>query len=1696
MPVFLRWLLAWTLLGPWVYASALQLPSVASSDRLDFSEDCFVSQHAPWTLTGAWSSPMHPASGLRFGEARHPGPADALHPPFELPPVEAHHLRVGCSNPCGFRGKEQVALSLGAGIWHFSETHLTESSQIASSRSIRSLASQSNRHIRAHFGAPVGLRPNSTVAGTWSGVCVLSDFPSQRLQIPWRDGAYDSGRALLTRHFVGETSIQMGTIYGFPTSPTWPRHKELNQALFRSFTTELVVGSSGIRVILGDMNCSRDTAGEFEIWRRYGWIECQMLAQERWQQDPESTCKNSSQVDHIWLSPEAAALCRSVHLVPAFPDHLTLMVDLDVSGTKATYDAWPMPSPIPWTDVDLEAWHSSFSAAPLPADLSGSDFLSHWCQHWESSLDGFCTSQPDCLLPPRCKGRGQQQKPQKVTTAPPAVSAARPGEAALRSDFASRLLLRWYKQLRRIQSYLHAIKANKQTPAAIGYRVSVWSSIVAANGFQGGFASWYAARTHSTPASPATLPLEPPPAEYAEAIFDEFHWHFRRMETWMIRQRSSLLQAKYDRTCKALFVELRAPARDQLDLLWSTEDFTVLGIDQAGCQLHLDAVPSTSVHGHWKWQQHSLELTAQDGDLVTFATLPENLEVGDCLQYRVTLADESSIHQALLDLWKPRWQRACTLDEATWSRITSFIEAYMPRMKFPSPDLSLATWQATLCRFPARAARGVDGLSALDLRNLPPAATQQLLGFLGSLQGPAANWPAQLLYGKVINLAKVDGAHLAKHFRPVVIFGTIYRAWSRLCARPLLHTLSQVVPEAAFGFLPGRECGQIWLQLQAMIELCCQQDLTLGGFSTDLEKCFNNIGRGPLFRLASHVGFPEDVLGPWRSFLDHNVRAFLVRSAHSMAVPSTSGLPEGCAMSVIGMILIDWAYHVYMTAMTPNVHVFSYVDNLSVAGHDPLAVVSAFFSTICFFQLWGLPLGYSKTFCWGTSPRARTLLGYLGLLQCTDASELGGSMTYGRRRRNRCLKARGSSLDAKWERLRASRSPQQQKMAILPIVFWATALHGCAGCPVAQTYAADLRKRAVKALRLKTAGSNSMLRLTFAPKTTADPGFYQVWHTIQTFCRICRKTWVLLDCWRLWWQDHQGGTSHGPFGQLLAMLTLMRWTLLTPPLVMDHTGLTHDLLLLDRKFLYALLQDAWFQHVARVACTRSSMSSVRGLDVHLMLNYNQTLTSHEWGLQSALQSGSFIDKWTHGRYDVTANRVCDCCLQPNTHEHLLVCRKFAALRDKHGLSVDALLTLPKHFSMHLLCSRSPFLDALRTYFMNIPDVVDDFVSSPEGPGLQHVFTDGSCFADGRDCTHRGAWAVWNATSGNVISSGHLSGLPQTIARAELVAVLSALRWANFFGCAMHLWIDALHIHEGLQFRLANGVTAAGDANADLWFAVDQELANGASHRTSSSWIPSHLVVSSCESPFEEWVAEHNDVVDTIAVRMNGTRPDWLLALLGQQWDWDDEWSGKLCSLRRYYFDIFAHTHSEQPERPVIAVDSSDEDEGTLYSFLDLVDPSLMVAQPQLSDVAGYPIHFIQQILTWIHDHEQFGSPVQPITFLEITFGLIHTASFRWPYRNPVTRAWQWDFHHSQFTKPTLCFYYQIVRRVFLEIIRLFCGTSPLVQSLNRSELGVTLPLDGIPVAFDSAFRADISDHLRRYTAHRPIRRAADYARPV
>ena len=241
------------------------------------------------------------------------------------------------------------------------------------------------------------------------------------------------------------------------------------------------------------------------------------------------------------------------------------------------------------------------------------------------------------------------------------------------------------------------------------------------------------------------------------------------------------------------------------------------------------------------------------GMFLDFMNFPP-LEPGDLLQCHRCFSEVEQVHQALMDLWKPRWQQASMAGTEQLSRIMGFIQAYMPKLHFPEPDFSLRRWRRALDNFPVRPARGVDGIDVADLKHLPDSITTNLLNFLAKIDGLETPWPAQLLCGTVISLAKQEQSHLPSHFRPVVLLGTVYRTWSRMNVLPLLSIFGQLVPSCAHGFLPGRECAQVWLQLQGFIEVCLQQGIEFSAFSrTYFETCFNNVGRDSLMALAEHI---------------------------------------------------------------------------------------------------------------------------------------------------------------------------------------------------------------------------------------------------------------------------------------------------------------------------------------------------------------------------------------------------------------------------------------------------------------------------------------------------------------------------------------------------------------------------------------------------------------------------------------------------------------------------------------------------------------------------------------------------------------------------------------------------------------------------------------------------------------------------
>ena len=582
---------------PWVWADGLQLrhddpTSPCSLTSLDFSS----SEEVPLA-----------SSAFRFGEADNPGPVDCHDDDEGLPPLSSSCVRVGCSNACGLRGKESMALQLGSGIWCFSETHLTTVLQRTVANTLTGLGRQLHRQVRAHFGAPVCFRSNSMQAGTWSGVGILSDFPSREITLSWKNGERSSGRLMVTRHLVNNMPFLVAACYGFPAGPTWPDSKRLTNQLVATLSQDLVVGGTGPRIIAGDFNCTSQQLDEFKLWESYGWCEVQQHAHHCWQQPMVPTCKGSTIVDMMWMSPEAARMCTYVGHTQLFTDHVTLFADFAVPQKITNILTWPRPTSIQWDKINQETWHYNLGRSPAPEEVASSStqFFSEWAHHWETALDGCVQDQPNGHLPHTFRGRARRTQPLKASLTSPVSKPSRQGEVQLRSDFVSAQVQLWFKQLRRLQSYKHAAIANKQTLDAEVYRLNLWTAIKKGRGFDGFFNEWWLRRRKRSPAAPDSLPHAPPDGFIAEQIFLDFKQNFEAFEQWHCRQRRKLLQLKYDQSCHRLFHELRPPQARPIGSSLAHQRLHNLG---GGPGLASDSCGPTSTRPHWVclvYQQHA-----------------------------------------------------------------------------------------------------------------------------------------------------------------------------------------------------------------------------------------------------------------------------------------------------------------------------------------------------------------------------------------------------------------------------------------------------------------------------------------------------------------------------------------------------------------------------------------------------------------------------------------------------------------------------------------------------------------------------------------------------------------------------------------------------------------------------------------------------------------------------------------------------------------------------------------------------------------------------------------------------------------------------------------------------------------------------------------------------------------------------------
>ena len=1382
------------------------------------------------------------------GEATNPGPP----------------LTIQFCNPTGLRGKEEILYNGPRGIHNVAETHLATPGLQAVCQTLRSWAQADQRQLRLLPGQAVPLRARSLTTGTWSGVWQSADMPCNRVNLQWPQQEQLLGRAQAANFRFGNNQILGVVIHAWTPGPTWPKARIATEQLLQFLTEQVVHGASGCRYISGDFNGSEDDYPILQSWLQAGWREVQELHFARNGDEAQPTCKGSTSPDKLYVSPELAARFQHCCVVDNFADHSSIWAHFDFPDMPDVQTWWPKPSKVPWHAIDFNLWQQQ-QVQVEPFCLARDDpsqYLHQLGAKYESSFDGYFEPHPAQGLPTACRGRGQIYAPTVRQPQLPRVKASRKGEERLSSDLVCRSLQRWFRQLRRIQSLLHNLNRASDAPTAIAYRLHTWESIKNAPGFGGSFAAGWATRPiqlHGLGLLPENLPT----ASVLTLIFEDFRSNFRRLESWNLRHRGQVLKVATQESSRKAFQQLAGDSDHRhVDRFVTTTKAHVEAIDAAthhvklthdleiydGSEWHLDHTPA-------RVNKIAPCVFQVDADLLPCA--------GQALQQTVVHGDTSKMLSLLTEFWGTRWNRDRLPSESDWSRILSFARAYMPSYSFDFPEIQVVAWDEINLRYKQMSAKGPDGFDHLDLKHMPSGFKEGLVSLLNAIEQGAA-WPTQLCQGYGICLPKHARAQAIGEFRPIIILSSIYRSWSSLRSRACLRKLADLAAPGLKG-LPGRECGEIWHLVQALAEASLQQHLPLAGVISDVKKAFENVPRTPLFDLALHVGFPVQIIDPWRRFLHCFERRFLLRNQIGEPLKSNHGLPEGDGLSVLGMTLIDMAWDHYQRAFAPATVPLSFVDNYEVLASSCAELLTGFNTLEAFMQMWHLELDCAKTVFWSTDPSERTALRRLGKTVCLNTADLGGALNFSRRRGAASQQQRLDALDALWTRLRRASMLTHTKEMLLRQAFWTKAFYGIGITLLPWKSIQHLRTKAVRALGFGGAGAHPGIRLALlSTSRCTDPGFYQLLRTFQDFRRFLSKDPDLLDLWKLYFEHFDGALLSGPFSKLIEQMELIGWTLLEPPWFLDHDRCRFNLQTMASTLLENLLDDAWCQRLSCELHHRQDFDGLRGL--HWPPSRHEgRLSPLDLGRVNALREGAFLTNAAHAKYDLCKGSACGQCGELDTFEHrVLRCPAYDLQRAHHPDALGIWHTCTRALAEHLLPNRLETWVPWKSSLERMDDFTHRFWFDASPNVHYDLFTDGSVVEPAVPCLARASWGVVSVHHGGVLACGPLRGTQQTINRAELQAALVATSWLYQFGASGTLWVDSGYVGTGVSLVLSTLQPPDFDSNEDLWQDLADLILAMSSGQLQIQHVSSHRSAFDQADPVLEWTAQWNAQADAAA----------------------------------------------------------------------------------------------------------------------------------------------------------------------------------------------------------------------------------------
>lgn len=1435
----------------------------------------------------------------RIGEAAHPGPNPSA------------QWSIAAVNPTGLSGKASILNSFDPGIYGVSETHLAAPG-IAR---FKAELAQTGSKFKLSHGAPAPTKTASLLStgGKHTGVGFLTSYPVRPIVTGWDSELWNTSRIHAAHFLVNQTWVTGGIAYGWAFQSESSQVKANTEALLQQLSSQVLM-HPGPKFICGDFNQHPKAMQETKIWENLGWIEIQDWAYRRHGINQAFTCKGTSQKDFLYISPELQQCIAATYVQQdIFADHAVLKASFQSLSHPEVIHSWPKAKSIQLTEQqrhNLQIQDTSKTQTANPTDKYRA-----LCGKYEQAVDDLLHRQNLKPLDHNQKGRGTVVDRIPTNQGLHPVKPSRHGEPTCEISSPTLKQKQWFVQLRRITNLRRLLSHELDRPSAIQHANALWRAILRARGFKPNFRLWWTQQVRCSQVQHSLLPTQVPTYALISQVEKEFEKSYHNMESNHKKQWAEEQFRRHKADANAVFRSVRDQGPEPVETLLQTVSATVTEVVDAGAIIVDDSSQFDKtlpvLGGSWP-----LHLDMHEDNQMWFEEEHDLVE-GQTITQQQPQGTYTQLFEAFTREWTARWDKHREIPDDHWDVLVGFIKtAFSPDKLMQCEPITRKEWDAELHKKPKHAATGMDGVSVQDLRNMPDSLVEELLCLFDQIE-TTGDWPEQLVHGAIHSLQKVPNACRVSQFRPITILPVAYRMWSSIRCKQLIRHLQQFAPPGIYGNVTGKSATAMWYELQMQVEVAQWEAQPLTGAIADIVKAFNCLPRMPILIGAVQLGVDQRIVRPWTSMLTRLTRHFVIRKSYSPGLKSTTGLAEGCGLSVAGMMITNIIMHRYMAIRSPNIAMLSYVDNWEMNANTVEEVTEGMQHLEQFCTLWDLQLDQNKTVYWSINSAARQTMRQADLAVVTSCRDLGGHMQFTKQKTNRTLAEKSEAIKKLWPRLHSCRSPLRHKFKVLRCKAWPRVLHSCPGVHVNDHILTNLRSGAMQGLGLSKSGANPMIQLSWLLFPTHDPECYAIFSSVRHARRFANSEAI---------EPYLKATSMvperqhmpGPIGVLISRLATLGWQYGTNGIFYDLHGIPIDVFRGPFQAIASKMAFDWQQFVGRQMQQRHGFEGAQDVAPFFMAKSCKKLSDHEKGVIRAATNGTFFTEDFLGKIhgDPRDEWKCPLCSQPDSIQHRYwECSETKELREKIPENFRQFLENQPPITKHRGWMTQPpaWIDFQKS-LLQIPDSTDHFQRDHED-SFQDAFTDGTGIDPTQPQSRLVAWAwvMGRKKSQNFfpMAEGGVPGTLQTIGRAELTAVISVLKYVSWHRCKVRIWVDNQYVF-GMARRMQVAFVAIDpmQPDHDMWEIV-QTYMQYVAELVSFHKVCSHQKIEQLES-VDQWICQGNEMADqqaTLAIDNLPTELKRLQKEVSQQVDFRQQASTHLV---KHIIDI-GQIFTQQPK---------------------------------------------------------------------------------------------------------------------------------------------------------------------------------------